>query len=436
MTVPTMSRPTWRVLRTELLRSVAVAAAAATLLAGAQAIFLSPNAWAGRWMELATEVRMSLLTVAPIAVACAAWHGGRERRRRLEEQLDATPRPRWQPVVVGWLGVTLGCWLGLLMVVGVAAGFVAPVATYSGGGWGWVLAGAFVSLAAVSALGIALGRLIPYRLAGPVAAIVLYSLQIYAHDDSGMLGGFEYLAPIQPLYDLPGTAVDGRFLYWQTLWFAGLAATALVLAGARRRVVAVLPATLALVGVLALVNAEPSFWRWPLVPDPAASEPVCTEDEPEVCLPRAEAFALDDVTPVARDVIERLDGLPGAPIRAENTSYDLEGSTPARTLRIGPLLAINGELRTDDAWTLVQWHPPMACRGADEMNRYFWLSDTARMWALNVTELPWDDDRVDAALSTLQAMPAEEQRQWVGALITAGEVCDTDALAELAETVS
>lgn len=252
-----MSRTTCRALRTELLRSAAPAAAVATLVLGALLMYAEAGSWAGRWMPFAAAVRFSTLVLAPIAVALGAWQGGRERRRRIGEQLASTSRPRWQPLVVAWTGVTLGCWLGLLVVVAAGAALVAPVATYAGGGWWWLLAVTPVALAAMTAVGMALGRVAPFWVAAPVAMIVVYGLQVYVHDAWG-LHGIEWLAPIVAVHNAFGQTVSGWVHLQQVLWFGGLAATGLVLAAARRRWLAILPAAVAAAGAAALLGGAPT----------------------------------------------------------------------------------------------------------------------------------------------------------------------------------
>lgn len=128
---------TGRALRIGLLRGAAPAAAGGVLLGGLLSLYSLAGGWAGwpgRWMPFAASVRMSLFVVGALTVACAAWQGGRERRRRIEEQLATAARPGWQPVLVSWAAVTLGALVALLVVVIAGVAAVAPVATYSGGG--------------------------------------------------------------------------------------------------------------------------------------------------------------------------------------------------------------------------------------------------------------------------------------------------------------
>lgn len=443
--MPTMRRTTRRALRTELLRSTAPVAAVTILVAGVALMYSSANTWAGQWMPFAASVRFSMLVLAPLAVALGAWQGGRDRRRRIVEQLATTPRPGWQPIVTAWASVTLGCWVALAVVVGAGAALVAPVASYAGGGWWWVLAVAFPALAAAVAVGVALGHAVPSRLTAPILAVVLYAAQVYAHDDAGRLGGMEWLVPIVPVHNAIGATLPGSVSVFQALWFAGLTAVVLVLVGARRRWLALVPAAIAAAGAapfLATPDTAAALsddWPGPLghwEPDPEAVELVCTEDEPEVCLARYEAFLLDDVTPVARETLANLDGIPGAPTRAQGSTHGVHVDDDSYLFVDTGRITITGDLYTDAEWSVVRWRPELRCEGdLQSANEYYWLLDVASTWAADVDE-PWVDERTDTALNSLRAMPEAEQKQWIGDLVSAAEICDTDALDELAETVS
>jgi hypothetical protein len=427
-----MSRTTWRALRTELRRSTAPAAVLATLLLGAILMYSESSSWAGRWMPFAAAVRFSTLVLAPIAVALGTWQGGRERRRRTGEQLASTPRPRWQPLVVAWAGVTLGCWLGLLVVVAAGAALVAPVATYAGGGWWWLLAVTPVALAAMTAVGIALGRAAPSWVAAPIAMIVVYGLQVYAHDTGGLRGA-EWLAPIVAVSKAGGRTVSGSVHLQQTLWFGGLATTVLVLAAARRRWLAVLPAAVAAAGAASLLSGPLNQgWERDLV----ATEWVCTGDEPQVCLIREEAFLLDDLTPLARDALARFEGVPGGPTRAFGSPYGPPpGGEPYLGLDTGRI-TITGELYRAEEWNVVNWYPDLACESPDAHERYRWMIETAAIWGRGEEPVPgWGPEVVDGHAALL-AMPLAQRKEWIGQLIAAAGACDQAALDRLAERLA
>ena len=55
----------------------------------------------------------------------------------------------------------------------------------------------------------------------------------------------------------------------------------------------------------------------PVVLDPGAITPVCTQDTPTVCVTKVHAAALASLSGSARDVLARLAQFPGAPTRAD-----------------------------------------------------------------------------------------------------------------------
>ncbi len=420
-----MSPTTRKVLRTELLRSAAPVAAMTTLVLGALMMYSLADGWSGwpgRWMPFAASIRMSFLSLAPFAVACGAWQAGRERRRRIGEQLAAAARPSWQPLVATWAAVTLGATAGLLVVMGAGAALVAPVATYAGGGWWWLLAVAALAMAAMTAVGVALGRALPFRLTAPVAAIVTYTLLVYAVDDAGRLYGAEWLTPVLSYYEAPGSMLESGVSLLQALWFTGLAGTVLALAGGRRKWFAAVPAALAAAGAVPLLGGPP-YASWEL--DPAARELVCTQEQ-DVCVARLEAFLLDDVTEPARAFLGRLDGIPQAPTRVVpmlNTDVDLDGRAALLLSDFDVDLLgrpVDPDWRQHFGWVL-----GTPCAGYEQ------LDAVAQAWAAQgaarfggLEGNPQD---------VLLAMPENDQRAWVSAYVEATRTCDEEVLTELAE---
>lgn len=428
-----MSRATWRALRSELLRGVAPVAAIATLAGAAGMLYSDRITWAGQWMQLAASLRDSMYVLGALAIAAGAWQVGRDVRRRSTEQLEATPRRRLQSVTVAWAAVTLGCWLGMLIAVVAGAVLVARVATYSGGGWWWLIVVAFVVLAAMSALGVMLGRLLPYRLTGPIAAIVVYGLLILAHDEARALGEARWLAPFVLSYESVGRTLSVEVHLQQALWFGGLAAVLLVLAAARSRVYALVPAAVMTTGAVLLISgpayaqefSPPTKWR----PDPEARELVCTADE-LVCMPRVEAFLLDDVEPFAREVLARFEGVPGGPTRAVR---DYETGSPDDALSLDVWPTITGDLEPDDPSRVVRWSPGDNCRAEASDRQRSRVLDLASSWAV---QSPWGDAESEGAWQALRALPEVDQKDWISEVIAAAEACDDEAFAGLWARVS
>jgi hypothetical protein len=430
---------TGRALRIELLRGAAPVAAGGALLGGLVEMYSLAGGWAGwpgRWMPFASSIRMSLFVIGAFTVACAAWQGGRERRRRMEDQLAMAARPSWQPVLVGWAAVPLGASVALLAVVIAGVAAVAPVATYSGGGWWRVLAVAFPGLAALSALGFAFGRLVPFRLAAPVAGIGTYLIMVGVID-TGELGGVRLLAPVLSQYDAPGFQFSGAVSARQALWFGGLAIAAVVLVGARRRWLAVVPAGAAAVAATLLITDPVDPWQ----PDPRALELVCTDRTPEVCLTRLNAFLLDDAARTVELVLARWDGVPGAPTRAVEETFVPYSLAPDPTPPGGSVFRVQldsgvtlagGLADPYEGMSHVDWWPDIGCGEGARRARHESVIRVTAAWGSN-QKPSWFEPSELAALDVLEGMPDDAQRAWLGAAVAAAETCDEAALAKLAE---
>lgn len=432
---------TGRALWIELLRGAAPVAVAGVLVGGGLTLLSMANGWAGwpgRWMPFAASVRMSLFVIGAITVACAAWQGGRERRRRIGDQLASTARPQWQPVLLGWAAVTLGATAALLVLVVLGAALVAPVATYSGGGWWWVLAVSVPGLAALSALAFALGRLVPSRLTAPVAAIGSYLLMVGAIDTMS-LGGVRWLAPVMSQYDAPGYTLSGVLSVQQALWFAGLAGTALVLAAAGRRWLAFVPAAVAAAAGFALVSEPVETWQ----PDPTAAEPVCADGAPDVCMSRLNSFVLEEVAVAVQPVLERWDGVPGSRLRIDDgvtlmTEYAIRGHvepTDDSVLRVefhAGMTLTGGIAEPYEGMSLFSWWPTVGCDDDAAYERHAAMFEVTAAWGSGADWSWLGPDRL-AALTMLEAMPADAQREWFAAAIDAAQICDEATLDRLAE---
>jgi hypothetical protein len=438
-----MSPTTWPVLRIELLRGAAPVAVAGVLVGGGVTLYSLAGDWAswpGRWMPFAASVRMSLFVIGAITVACAAWQGGRERRRRIGDQLASTARPQWQPVVVGWAGVTLGATAALMLLVAIGAALVVPVATYSGGGWWWVLAVSVPGLAALAALGFAAGRLVPSRLTAPVVGIGTYLLMVGAIDTS-TLGGVRWLAPVLSQYDAPGYMLSGTLGALQALWFAGLAATALVVVAARRRRLAFVPAAVAVAAGFALVSEPVETWQ----PDPAAAEPVCADDAPNVCVSRLNAFTLDAVATAVQPVMERWDGVPEPrPLTDDNVmrnvghairGYVEPTDDPVLEVQFDAGMTLTGRIAEPyDGMSLFSWWPTVGCVDDSAFERHPLVLEVTAAWGSGASWEWLEADRV-AALQELESWSDNAQRDWFAAAIEAARTCDEPELERLAEEV-
>lgn len=455
-----MTRSAWRALRTELLRGTAPIAAATFAVAGSAMLFNDTEAWAGRWAPLAESSRVILIVLVPMAIAAGAWQAGRERRRRIGEQLTATARPGWQPVLVAWVAVTLGTFAGYLLVWLSGAVLVAPIATYGGRTWWLTLAVGFVGLAAASALGVAIGRLIPGRVVAPLAGVLSYV--VFGVLSLSNASGLMWLAPALSSPRSGTHYLAPTFQLVQVAWLGALAATFVLVATARRKWLAVVPAALALTVAVPIVNG-PGYDRWQ--PDPVAQELVCAEgDGPDVCLARVNAFLLDDVTGPVREQLARWDGVPGGYFRLiDAMSLDMRWQPPppegTAVIHLENLISWNGGLSDLTEYgdtienqiarttTAVTWdacgtlEPPRAELGARSV-----AEDAALRWAGadldrvargEVPPVPVDqeNDAETSPFERLRAMPEADQLEWMGRYLEAARTCDDDAFTELAEAL-
>src|SRR5262245_45415377 len=95
-----------RILRIELRRSVALLATLLIAAAGVLILYAN-NTPDPSWMDLVVRQRTILVMYWPLALGAGAWQGIRERRSKVEELFDTTPRPRWRRVLpmVGAMGI-------------------------------------------------------------------------------------------------------------------------------------------------------------------------------------------------------------------------------------------------------------------------------------------------------------------------------------------
>ncbi|GEM_PF-1666458 len=331
-----------RILRIELRRSVALGAAALIAAVGVFVLFAS-NPPYGFWMELVIFQRDILQLTWPLALAAGAWQGIRERRSRIEELLATTPRPRWQrvlPIATAMAIAAVAAYL--VMLAGAAAHLRHLDGYFSLGAIPLIALGALAMVGAIW-LGLAIGRLLPSPLTAPMLAVIgFFSLavspMIVAQDsrDPGTFLLFPYLqGPRDGGFALQ--MLSARANLSQALWFAAVAATGLALFATSRpstRVAAVLPL---LLGAAVAVPAMPSTLSVAWIQDRRATEVVCTDDEPEVCITRLHSHALDQVRGPARQALAVLAAkLPPAPTRVVVQTADKgpEDPQPRDTLAV------------------------------------------------------------------------------------------------------
>lgn len=436
----------------ELRRSSAPWIGLLMAVVGVGILLTFPQGFAGRWVQLAYSSRVLLFALWPLALAGGAWLGRRDARARVGELFATTARPRWQRVLptASALALTVVLAYGVMLAAG--AGFVIPSAGhFDVGSAGLMVAGA-VSLVAAGWLGLAAGRALPWLATAPALA-VLGVLTVGLLPDwatvNSLVGEREMPAAVMlsPVYT--GGLDDFQTLTLgatsvQTLWLAAAALTGLLLFGAVRpsaRVFAVVPAALGLAVALAALPA--GGYEGALRPDRAATELVCDDGGPQVCVTRVHAGLLDDVKAPAREALAVIAAkLPDAPTRAVEsarpTSWVRRDSLPPPTRYGTDTLAFTAPSfgrtgRADfegepylESLLAAPWE--LNC-GTDDrvVHSDVWLAkQLATAWLLG---RPFGDDPgLPSALDRFSAKPADEQRALMAAARAGVLACSTDAL--------
>ncbi|MBV1854434.1 hypothetical protein [Catellatospora tritici] len=320
-----------------------------------------PPLWNIRAMIMQTTASAVFV---PAVVGAAAWLGARETRHGIADLLTGTARSRWFRQLVTWSAIT--AWSLTAYLICVAALYLA---TARQGAWGgplwWPAAVGAATLPAFSALGFAAGTLRPSRLTAPLTAVAVFlTLELTAqfiHDDRSAWQVSPLVAGPWELGADPGVATFYRYLpdlpIAQITFLAGITAVFVGVLGIRpgsgspwlRRTAAALTTT----GVLAAVTATALVSTGRLDPhgmiaipalhrsahdQPVPYTPVCADTPIPVCLHPAYATYLPTVTTTLGPLLRELAGLPGAPIRIEQTAaaYRQEAGNGVSINRAGP----------------------------------------------------------------------------------------------------
>ena len=279
-----------------------------------------------------------IVFVTPLTGA-AAWMGSRESRR-IADMVLITPRVRWGRLLVTWAATTIWALAAYLGCVAVLYGKTAGQVTGGGPLW-WPVAGAAASLPAFTALGFAVGVLVPTRFTAPIAAIAAFfvlalSTELIGHNSHSYWQISPIVAVAWNVGSNPGVATFYPYLpdlsIAQVMFLAGVAVTLLgALALVREsRVVRAAAAGLAAAGLAAAVTAvllvgtstmdSHGMMRIPALHDAANDQPVrftpvCSHTAIPVCLNPAYAAYLASTTAALEPVLNEIAGLPAAPVQ-------------------------------------------------------------------------------------------------------------------------
>ncbi|MGE5828561.1 MAG: hypothetical protein ACM30G_09405 [Micromonosporaceae bacterium] len=445
-----------RILRIELRRSVALWAAVVIAAVGVFVLFSSNEPY-GSWMQLVIVQRDIMQLTWPLALAAGAWQGIRERRSRVEELLATTPRPRWRRVLPVATAMAVAAVAAYLVMLAGAAGHLRHIDGYFPlGAIPLIALGALAMVAAVW-LGQSIGTLLPSPLTAPMLAVIgfvgLAVSPMVVAQDSGDPGTFLLFPYLQGPRD-GGFAIQmlsARANLSQALWLAALAATGLAVFAASRpstRVAALLPVAL---GAAVAVPVMPRHLSVAWIEDHRATEVVCTDDEPKVCIARLHSYALDHVTGPAREALSVLAAkLPPAPTKVlVDTVGDKDpvDQRPPDTLvaRVSSVDDIEDYGADNLLWLMLDGAGVPPCRKfmnlkGEPDDRHLAARLVAAAWLLD-RALPPAGGRDNGsglaheALTTLRGLPADEQRTRVAALRDAERACaDGDRLEMLTGT--
>lgn len=289
------------------------------------------------WSDTVVSLQASIVLYGPLVGGLSAWVAGRERRRGMESLLLTTSRPGMSRDLALWAATAV--WCGLVYGVVVAVFFLL---THLNATWGspemWPVFATLLAVVPHTALGFAVGRWFPSRFTAPLYAVVIYWLQI---------GTFlDWKSPARNLLPVADNFGIGPVFYKQPtdiyapqiLWFVGLAALALTVAGLTRRrnlkswAVLTLAVAVAGTGAVVLLRMPPQALAYERQA-PIPYEPVCKEGIIPVCVHPAYETMLPETVTLVDDLVRPLAGLPGAPERAEQRG----NAAPARLLPDGTL---------------------------------------------------------------------------------------------------
>jgi len=294
------------------------------------------------WNVRAASMQSGALVdfVTPV-VGAAAWMGSRESRRHTTDLVTITARPQWARLLATWAATTCWAMAGYLGCLAVLYGVIAHQASWGGPLW-WPAAVVTASLAALSAIGLAAGTLVPSRLTAPLAAVAAFFVLALSTE---LIVGSQSYWQISPLvtgpWDTGPDAGVGTFypylpdlsiaqlMFLLGLTIAVLAALALPRGSGGRRLRTAAAAVTA-AGVLAAGTAiglagtgkldGHGMIAIPALHDaandrPIRFSPVCRQTAIPVCLNPAYASYLPAVATALKPVLNEIAGLPGAPVR-------------------------------------------------------------------------------------------------------------------------
>ncbi|BAL89544.1 hypothetical protein AMIS_43240 [Actinoplanes missouriensis 431] len=423
-----------RILGIELRRSAALGSALTVFVVGTLLLYFAEGiAFATGWMQLAMTQRLFLALLWPIALAAGAWQASREHRSKVGELFASTPRPIHLRVIPILAAMTLAVTAGYL-AMGVAGGlWIVRTAAYVPAQAFVVTAVGVLSLVAAVWLGLAVGRLLPWRATAPVLAVAGLGLLLGIPAATRPRGWLALVfSPITEM-NMPDayTTVPARASAAQALWMAALAVTALLLFASRSwrgRVAALLPVV---VGAALAITVMPHQNRYVIdAIDPVARELVC---EDRVCVSRVHSGLLPEIAGPAREALTIMAKLPGAPTRVheDTTTYrpDVHPEPDPAVALLRVEVGTDGHVKDRDGLLAEvvagAFRNPPSCDDpglqTDQLAAAYWLIGREPVIS---AEYPADVGAEIVALwSRLRELPQDEAQSRVVALRAAGQRC-------------
>jgi hypothetical protein len=281
--------------------------------------------------------------VSVFIAGMAAWAGSREGRHQIVELTTSAARPRWATALALFSATTTWALAAFFGCVAVLYGFTATQASWGGPPW-WPVAAGVAILCAFCALGFAAGVLVPGRFTAPLAALVAFLVLIVAFRLVVREESHPTFALLSPMNSAPHGDAGVFFHYFpdlymvQIMFFAGITVAVLgglglaTASGSRTvwRVAAVvtaigLAAAATGAGLAGTARVEANGVVIPALHDaasdrPIAYTPVCREGAIPICVPPAFRAYLPDLVAALNPLIHEFTGLPGAPVRVEQSA--------------------------------------------------------------------------------------------------------------------
>ncbi|RKT84271.1 ABC-type transport system involved in multi-copper enzyme maturation, permease component [Saccharopolyspora antimicrobica] len=397
-----MIRALRREFRAAVLLSLVVFAVLTTLL------FVQP--WGAlNWNAVAQSMRFGMLYAGPLMATAGAWTAGRELRRGTGDLLATAPRPAWQPYVAAWAALTAAALIGLVLACAVAAIFVHPI-TASGELWIPELFLCVPAYGALVAFGMALGRLVRWRLIVALTPVLTF-LGILLASRRGWSAPVSLTMNAGPASDY--ATFTGLSSALQAGWYAAIAVALLAIGAARRRWLALPPMALAIAMSVQLASMS---YDEHMRDDPAAAQQVCTTTGPTVCVPRYQEHVLQELAGLVQPMLARLDGIASAPTAVH---FSRETDPGLDVTLTGRLLDPQGE-RVSLAYLLLSLEPDgrhYADCTPTVRGEYVAAADAAQHWLLG------DIPRARQLLGG-----RAPDREWIAAYFAAKANCDGEAM--------